>query len=214
MRDVPQSQIVFYNRGGVCPGASFTTSPTTSSTSSKSNTSSKSSTSRTSGTSSTSSTPSTWPASIGDGKLICVPTSPERKGLGFKTDTVGSIGYTGSSPADYVGFYTRGALGNQNSYCKVAGILYHQQSGLCVTAIATASAPAYSKYLGATVQLQPCDLSSPLFGAQAFCGVRGASSFNILFLGDNYLGTLYGFNRGIDTPVILGLGGAVWGFDC
>lgn len=187
MRDVPASPNIFYNKGGICPQGS-------------------------SQLSCRAIIPGTFPDSIGGGTLLAAPDSPDGYvKLGFRTDTEGSLGYSPSDPADYFGHYATNFKPTTDILCDHYGYLYHQRSGLCVTAVAQgASSP--NKWNGALMQLQPCDCTGPNPPeAQLFCGFKFpyqddllCSRVFVLFQDISVaMGYLYGFASGEPSSLAL-----------
>lgn len=109
--------------------------------------------------------------------------------FGFKTDTVGSVGYSGQPTGDPIAFYVTGS--SPGGSCPLLGYLYHQRSGLCVT-VTSPTSPAFPRYVGANVQLQPCgSFRSAPPEAQFFCGVEYeymGSLIDVAFKGDSSAG--------------------------
>lgn len=156
MRDDPASPNVFYTKGGICPVGS-------------------------SQLSCRAIIPGTFPDSIGGATLLAAPDSPDTYvKLGFRTDTEGSIAYSPSDPADYFGYYALRVKPPTANRCQHSGYLYHQRSGLCVTAVSQGASPP-RKWDGALLQLQPCDCTGPYPPeAQVFCGIDSPYSTDLL----------------------------------
>lgn len=128
--------------------------------------------------------------------------------FGYKSDTAGSLGYSGQPTGDNFAFYATGP--SDQSGCGQRGYLYHVRSGLCVTAVAP-FLPVYPKYNGAVLQLYPCgSFSSAPQEAQSFCGseffLNTGSIVAIAFKGDiPDAGMYYGSNTGPNSNSVVTL---------
>ncbi|KAG6353726.1 hypothetical protein INS49_005435 [Diaporthe citri] len=107
--------------------------------------------------------------------------------FGFKTDVVGSVGYSGQPAGDSFAFYPTGGIGQGG--CGYLGYLYHQRTGLCV-AVAFPTSLSSPRYTNAPVTLQRCgSFSSAPPETQSFCGLKflmqnGDYWVGVLFKGD------------------------------
>lgn len=131
-------------------------------------------------------------------------------GFGFNTDTAGSIGYSGLATGgvatgDYIAFY---GTYPTDDFGFTDGFLYHQRSGLCVTAVAPdPPTDPDNKYTGASVELQPCgpvDQATP--EAQLFTGINFVDMTGMAFRGEKHGATeevqYYGSATGADDGVV------------
>jgi hypothetical protein len=132
--------------------------------------------------------------------------------------TPGSLAYAelnpSITPTDSILYYQLNTtVPNTTSICQTWGYLYHQQSGLCLTAIVNnTSSTSAAIFQGSYVALEPCMICDTKSGfpeiAQLFCAVQEDGTlgkwFCIGFMGDDVQGLGYGllYQEGVVDAVL------------
>ncbi|KAE9380657.1 hypothetical protein N431DRAFT_540242 [Stipitochalara longipes BDJ] len=132
--------------------------------------------------------------------------------------TPGSLAYAQLNPSiiptDSILYYQlNSTVPNTTSICQTWGYLYHQQSGLCLTALVNgASSTSAAVFQGSYIALEPCKICDSKSGFpesdQLFCAVQEDGTlgkwFCIGFMGDDVQGLGYGilYQEGVVDAVL------------